>query len=93
MEGDTGVAKTGDGISHQFSIKLGNFGDADPDIVKSTGQEVYNVEFSYNIVRTFTELGVISKDGLKITVISNQYKLIHIKKVAKQVNNNSSRLW
>merc|ERR1711936_657575 len=68
VEGDTGVARTADGNSHQFHIKLGNFGAADPDIVKSTGQEVYNVEFSYNIVRTFTELGVISKDGLTITV-------------------------
>ena len=51
----------------ETKIKVGEFGEADPEIVKTTGQKFYNIEFSYSLGNEMTELGVVSEDGLQIT--------------------------
>jgi len=56
---------TGSGL--EAGIKLGDFGEADPEIVKTTGRKSYNIELSYTFGNTFTDLGVVSDDGMKIT--------------------------
>jgi len=48
-------------------IEIGNFGEADPEIVKSTGKKCYNVTLTYTFGKDFIEHGVIWEDGLKIT--------------------------
>jgi len=49
-------------------IEIGNFGEADAEIAKSTGKKYYNVQLTYTFgIKDFIELGVISEDGLKIT--------------------------
>ena len=50
-----------------MQIKLGDFGEAGPEIYKTTGQKSYNIEFIYTFGKDYTEPGVVSKDGLKIT--------------------------
>jgi len=68
VEGDTLIVKKNNGGSHDVHFKKGDFGEADPEIIKATGQEFYNIEFSYEVGRKLTEQGVITDDGLKITM-------------------------
>jgi hypothetical protein len=51
----------------EVGIKLGDFGEADPEIYKTTGQNSYNIEFIYTFGKDFIEPGVVSEDGFKIT--------------------------
>ena len=51
----------------ETKIKVGEFGEADPEIVKTTGKKFYDIKFTYSFGSDITELGVVSEDGLKIT--------------------------
>jgi hypothetical protein len=68
MDGDTAVMKGTNGSSHQINLNLGDFGEAASEIVETTGQHFYNIKLSYSFGKDFTELGVVSEDGLKITM-------------------------
>ena len=68
VQGDTAVMKDHNGASHTLSCKLGQFGEADPKIIKITGQNIYNVELSFQYKADITELGIISANGLKVTI-------------------------
>ena len=56
------------GTQHAIDIMIGNFGEADPEITKTTGHISYNVQFwfSYGKTTIMKEPGVISEDGFKI---------------------------
>ena len=62
-----GVPKEPTNSKLETRIRLGDFGEADPEIYKTTGQKSYNIEFIYTFGKDYTEPGVVSKDGLKIT--------------------------
>merc|ERR1711936_930336 len=66
VEGEKAVIKIPTGDTFDIKFKLGEFGEADPEIRKLTGHTKYNVEFNYKYGLDFSELGVVSKDGLKI---------------------------
>ena len=67
VNGSKGVFTEPTNSKRETKIKVGEFGEADPEIVKMTGQKFYNIEFSYSIGNEMTELGVVSEDGLQIT--------------------------
>jgi len=46
---------------------IGDFGEADPEIVRNTGLNIYNIKFTIVYGKEMHETGVISDDGLKIT--------------------------
>jgi len=66
VSGSKGVLTEPTNSKMEVKIKIGEFGEADPEIVKTTGQKFYNIEFIYLAGKEFTELGVVSEDGLKI---------------------------
>ena len=56
------------GVTHQATISLGNFGQVDPEIKKTTGAEISNVEISLSFgEHVVTMVGVVSGNGKKIT--------------------------
>ena len=58
-----------DGTETPIDIVFGDFGIADPKIQESTGQTAYNLEIKYSDMEiTFTEVGVISEDRLRMTL-------------------------
>jgi len=65
VTGSKGVLTEPTNSNMEAKIKIGEFGEADPEIVKTTGEKFYNIEFTYP--GDMTELGVVSADGLKIT--------------------------
>jgi len=67
VNGSKGVLTEPSNSKFEAKIKLGEFGEADPEIVKSTGQQFYNIEITYAVGSGLTDLGVVSEDGLKIT--------------------------
>ena len=67
VNGSKGVFTEPTNSKMETKIKVGEFGVADPEIVKTTGQKFYNIEFTYSVGNEITELGVVSEDGLKIT--------------------------
>jgi len=72
VKGGKAILKDPTGATYDLKVKVGNLGEADPDMVKTTGQEFYNIEFTYNFGNgnDLIELGMISADGLKITMKS-----------------------
>jgi len=46
---------------------IGDFGVADPEIVRTTGLNIYTIKFTIVYGKEMHETGVISEDGLKIT--------------------------
>ena len=62
VKGKTAFMKDSFGAIHNIKIKLGNFGEAYPEIVKTTGQKFYTIELSNNWH------GVVSEDGRRITL-------------------------
>ena len=68
VEGTKLIVKDPTGTVYDMNFKLGDFGEADPEIVETTDQKIYNIEFTYHVGSDFTDLGVISEDGLKITI-------------------------
>ena len=67
VKGNTAFMKDSFGAFHNIKIKLGNFGEAYSEIVKTTGQKFYNIELTSSFKVDLHELGVISEDGLRIT--------------------------
>ena len=68
-EGSKVLTKESSGVSHEMILEFGNFGEADPEIVKNTGQKVYNMKLiSTEHGMKSTELGVVSEDGLLVTM-------------------------
>ena len=59
---------TGQATGTELSLQHGEFGTAAHKIAEHTGQEFYNVEIKYNFGGELVEFGVISDDGLKITL-------------------------
>ena len=59
---------TGQAMGTELSLHHGEFGTALPKIAEQTGQEFYNVEIKYSLGEELVEFGVISDDGLKITI-------------------------
>ena len=51
----------------QGTIKVGDFGEADPEVVKLSGEKSYNTQITYSFGQDVIENGVLSGDGLKIT--------------------------
>ena len=68
FDGNTAAMKGTNGSSHQIKLKVGAFGETDPEIAEITGQKFYNLELSYSFGKDFSELGVVSEDGLQITM-------------------------
>jgi hypothetical protein len=62
--------KEASGARHDLNIMVGEFGEADPEITKTTDKKFYNIEFSIEFGKIIKEPGVVSKDGLKITTKS-----------------------
>ena len=60
VNGNTAIIHGNNGTSHSMSITLGNFGDSDPEIAKSTGQQISNIELSFTFVHKM--FGVVSED-------------------------------
>ena len=72
VNGNTAIIHGNNGTSHSMSITLGNFGDSDPEIAKSTGQQNSNIELSYTFAEHVTTMfGVVSEDGRRITFKSS----------------------
>jgi len=67
VNGSKGVMKEPSGTPHAFDIIVGEFGEADPEIIKTTQQRFYNIEFTFEFGKVMKEVGVLSEDGMKIT--------------------------
>eukprot|EP00092_Neocalanus_flemingeri_P064453 GFUD01078212.1.p1 GENE.GFUD01078212.1~~GFUD01078212.1.p1 ORF type:complete len:348 (-),score=106.70 GFUD01078212.1:150-1193(-) len=67
VKGDTAVMMQPNGTALDMKLKFGEFGEADPDVAETTGQKFYNIKLSFCFGKEFTELGVVSEDGLRIT--------------------------
>jgi len=68
VNGNKGLFKEASNMGMETKIKMGDFGDADPEIVKITGQKFYNIQFIVFFGKDIYENGVISEDGLKIAM-------------------------
>jgi len=68
VKGSKVVVKDTNGeVFADVKVEIGNFGEADAEIIKSTGKKFYNVQMTIPFGKDVIELGVISADGLKIT--------------------------
>ena len=67
VEGTKTILKEPSNTEMEGKIMLGHFGEADPEIVKRTGQHFYNIKIMFSYGKNVTEYGVLSQDGLKIT--------------------------
>ena len=68
VNGSKGLMKEPANMGMEAKIKMGDFGEADPEIVKIMGQKFSNIQFITTYGKDFYETGVISEDGLKITI-------------------------
>jgi len=68
VNGSEGALKEPSNAGFKAKIKAGDFGEADPVIFKRTGQKFYNIQFTISFGKEFLESGVISEDGLTITM-------------------------
>jgi len=68
VNGLKGVLKDGSGSPIDMKIEVGEFGEADPEIVETTGQSRYNLKYSFTFGEDVTEHGVVNQDGLKATI-------------------------
>ena len=67
VDGAKAVLKEPSNSQMKGTIKVGDFGDADPEVVKLSGEKSYNIQLTYSFGQDFIENGILSKDGLKIT--------------------------
>ena len=51
----------------QATIKLGDFGEADPDVVRIAGKKFYDIQITYSFGQDVIENGILYEDGMKIT--------------------------
>jgi len=68
INGCIGVLKEASNLGMQAKIIVGDLGKADPEIFKTKGQKHYNIQFTLNMGKEIVEIGVITDDGLKITL-------------------------
>ena len=72
VNGNAAIIHGNNGTSHSMEITLGNFGDSGPEIIKSTGQKISNIQLSYTYAENVTTMfGVVSEDGRRITFKSS----------------------
>jgi len=67
IDGASGTIKDNAGSSIEAKITVGDFGAADPEVVKATGMENYNIEIKMMWGQGLKELGIVSEDGMQIT--------------------------
>ena len=67
VKGAKGVLKDPSNTNMNASIMLGDFGAADPEVAKRTGQQLYNIRIVFYFGKDVTEYGVVSLDGCRIT--------------------------
>ena len=73
VNGGHGIFENGVDTKMEVGIEMGEFGEAEPEIVEkaTTGDSVtnknYNIQISYPIMDNFKELGIVSDDGMRIT--------------------------
>ena len=67
VEGPRVAIKDSCGNLRHAITEISNFGEADPEIVKATGQDFYNMKLSIPETDN-TKYGVVSQDGDKITM-------------------------
>ena len=67
IQGDTGIAKNHNGTGTALNIKYGEFGEADSEIARASGEMFYNMELGTADGRN-KKFGVVSSDGKKITM-------------------------
>ena len=68
VDGSEGILKEPSNAGFKAKIKVGDFGEADPEIVKASGQKIYNIQFTISFGKELLEHGIISEDGLRITM-------------------------
>ena len=67
IQEDTAIVKNHNGTGQTLKIKYGEFGEADPEIARASGEMFYNMELGAADGRV-KKLGVVSADGKKITM-------------------------
>merc|ERR1712027_30625 len=67
VNGAEGVLKDPSNAQIQAAIKLGDFGEADPEVVKRAGEKFYNIQITYSFGHDMIENGIIYEDGMRIT--------------------------
>ena len=67
VKGAKGILKDPSNTDMNADIMLGDFGSADPEVAKRTGQHFYNIRIVFIFGKEITEYGVVSLDGLRIT--------------------------
>merc|ERR1712142_1102284 len=67
VDGSKGVLKEPSNAYMQATIKLGDFGEADPEVVKIAGKKFYDIQITYSFGQDVIENGIIYEDGMKIT--------------------------
>ena len=70
VDGAKAILKEPSSSQKQGTIKVGDFGDADPEVVKLSGEKSYNIQITCSFGQDIIENGVLSGDGLKITTKS-----------------------
>jgi len=66
VDGAKAILKDPLNAQTQGIIKVGDFGEADPEVVKLSGKKSYNIEITYSFGQNVIEHGVLSGDGLKM---------------------------
>jgi len=66
VDGATALLKEPSNAQKEGKIKAGDFGEADPEVVKLSGEKSYNLQITYSVGQDMIENGVVSRDGLKI---------------------------
>merc|ERR1712173_109124 len=66
VDGAKAILKDPLNAQTQGTIKVGDFGEADPEVVKLSGKKSYNIEITYSFGQNVIEHGVLSGDGLKM---------------------------
>ena len=56
------------GALNDFYIMLGEFGEANHEITKTTDQKFYNTEFGFEFGKTMKEPGVVGEDRAGLCV-------------------------
>merc|ERR1711970_290686 len=59
---------SGAALGMEFEITAGDFGDASDDVREETGQDKFTIQTKFKFAGEMIDYGVISEDGLKITV-------------------------
>ena len=66
VDGAKALLKAPSSDKMQGTIKVGDFGEADPEVVKLSGEKSYNTQITYSFGQDVIENGVLSEDGLRM---------------------------